>query len=173
MASSPTPGTRLVADIGGTNARLALYDPGTGALRARCDYINREFAQLEDIIAHWLQALNETAPANCCLAIAAPPSDDHVRMLNIDWSFSKRALAERFGFTRLQCLNDFQANAYSLPHLGNKELATLSPGQPGTIHKLAVVGPGTGLGPGLGSGPGAGSGQPWPQAQTPGAGHGH
>jgi glucokinase len=146
MASLPTQGMRLVADIGGTNARLALYDPTLGTLRARCDYVNREYAALEDIIAQWLQALNEPAPTHCCLAVAAPPFDDRVSMLNINWSFSIQALAERFGFARLRCINDFQANAYSLPHLRNQDLVTLSPGRGGAINKLAAVGPGTGLG---------------------------
>ncbi|MGB1140150.1 MAG: glucokinase, partial [Halioglobus sp.] len=36
--------TRLVADIGGTNSRLALFDPATGHLRQEQHYVNREHA---------------------------------------------------------------------------------------------------------------------------------
>ena len=68
--------TRLVADVGGTNTRLALYDETAQQMRALATYINREHASLEDIIAQWLGKLREPAPARCCIAAAAPPSGD-------------------------------------------------------------------------------------------------
>ena len=67
-------------------------------------------------------------------------------MLNIDWSFSRHDLAQRFGFSRLRCINDFEGNAYALPHLSGHDLTTLHPGTGTTGGKLATVGPGTGLG---------------------------
>jgi len=137
---------RLVADIGGTNCRLALYDPDSNGLRSRRNYINREYRQFEDIVAHWLAALDEPAPSACCLAVAAPPFDDRVTMLNIDWSFSLRDIASRFGFSRVRGLNDFEANAYALPHLGEHELVTFYRGRETRRGKLATIGPGTGLG---------------------------
>lgn len=145
---SPATGgsTRLVADIGGTNTRLALFDPGSGTLRAPGHYVNREHASLADIIQAWLTDLGEPAPRECCLAVAAPPPfEDVVTMLNIDWRFSQRALSERFGFSSLRCINDFEGNAYALPYLGDRDLETLHAGHP-AVGKLATVGPGTGLG---------------------------
>jgi glucokinase len=138
--------TRLVADIGGTNSRLALYDPATNELRSLGTFINREYAHFEDIVATWLGALTESPPADCCLAVAAPPFGDRVTMLNIDWSFSLRELAARFGFARLRGINDFEGNAYALPHLSARDLAILHAGTVTAGGKLAVVGPGTGLG---------------------------
>jgi glucokinase len=146
MPSSQPRTTRLVADVGGTNSRLALFDPLTNELRALRTYINRDYAQFEDIIAAWLDALTEPPPSDCCLAVAAPPFADRVIMLNIDWSFSCRDLAARFGFCRLRCINDFEGNAYALPHLHERDLATLHPGKVTKGGKLATVGPGTGLG---------------------------
>ena len=137
---------RLVADIGGTNTRLALFDPAANEFRALCTFVNREHAQFEDIIAIWLDSLGEPAPTACCLAVAAPPFDDRVTMSNMDWSFSCRELAGRFNFAQLRCINDFAANAYALPHLGAEDRTILHAGQAGTTGKLATVGPGTGLG---------------------------
>ncbi len=137
---------RLVADVGGTNSRLALFDPQANEMRALCTYVNRDYGQIEDIIATWLDALSEPPPTDCCLAVAAPPFGDRVVMLNIDWSFSCRALAERFGFLRLRCINDFEGNAYALPHLPEYSLVTLHPGTAVEGGTLATVGPGTGLG---------------------------
>lgn len=145
---SPATGesTRLVADIGGTNTRLALFDPDSDTLRATGQYVNREHDSLGDIIEAWLADLGEPPPRECCLAVAAPPPfDDDVTMLNIDWRFSQRALSERFGFSRLRCINDFEGNAYALPFLGDRDLETLHAGDPAG-GKLATVGPGTGLG---------------------------
>lgn len=137
---------RLVADIGGTNSRLALFDPQTGQLRSVQNYLNREFASLEDVITVWLETLDETSPQDCCLAVAAPPSGDRVRMLNIDWSFSGQQLAKQFGFEHLRCINDFESNAHSLPFLKESDITTLHAGTKGVSNKLATVGPGTGLG---------------------------
>jgi glucokinase len=138
--------TRLVADIGGTNTRLALYDPAAGELRALVTYDNRDHQRLEDIVACWLQTLDEPPPTTCCIAVAAPPSGDRVTMTNINWSFSCRDLARRFGFTQLGRINDFQGIAYALPHLANADRQPLHTGHPQAQGKLATMGPGTGLG---------------------------
>lgn len=147
MSASQGHPARLVADIGGTNSRLALFDPRAGKLRALRTYKNRDYQQFEDIIENWLHTLAEPAPTDCCLAVAAPPTGDQVTMLNIDWSFSSRELAQRFGFARLRCINDFEGNAHALPHLVAGELVTLHNGSAETAPvKLATMGPGTGLG---------------------------
>ncbi len=137
---------RLVADVGGTNTRIALYDPALDEYRSLRTYINREFAQLADIIGQWLTSLPEAAPEVCCMAIAAPPSTDRVVMSNMNWSFSCRELANHFGFKKLRRLNDFEANGYALPHLAEHERLQMYPGQAGQAGRLATVGPGTGLG---------------------------
>ena len=63
-----------------------------------------------------------------CLAVAAPPAAELVTMVNVDWSFSCHDLAARFGFDRVRWLNDFQANAHALPHLGADDSVTLAAG---------------------------------------------
>ncbi len=138
--------TRLVADIGGTNSRLALYDPITNELRALRTYINREHAQFEDVVDDWWDALSEPGPTDCCLAVAAPPFSDRVTMLNIDWSFSLQDLAKRFGFSQLRGINDFEGNAYAVPYLTASDLTALHLGNTSHGSRLATVGPGTGLG---------------------------
>ena len=143
--SAPVP-CRVVADVGGTNTRIALFDPSSGEFRALSSYVNREHHSLEDIFEQWLRALPGPTPDQCCLAVAAPPSGDRVVMVNIDWSFSCRELAERFGFSLLRRINDFQANAYALPHLGDTGRQLLHPGRAEGQDRLATLGPGTGLG---------------------------
>ncbi|MEZ5570499.1 MAG: glucokinase [Halioglobus sp.] len=146
MSTSIPRATRLVADIGGTNCRLALFDPCTNSLHFRRSYINRDYRQFEDIVAAWLRTLDAPQPKDCCLAVAAPPFDDRVKMLNIDWSFSLRDIAARFGFSHLRAINDFEGNAYALPHLGDQDKVTFFQGCKDECGKLATIGPGTGLG---------------------------
>lgn len=146
MTEQSQPATRLVVDVGGTNTRMALFDPVTDELRALGCYTNRDHGSLEEVMAMWLDTLTEPAPRSCCIAVAAPPAGDLVSMVNMDWSFSCKALAGKFGFSRLGCINDFQANAHALPHLAPGDRELLHAGREVEDGILATVGPGTGLG---------------------------
>ena len=136
---------RLVADVGGTNTRIALFDEPSGQLSAVATYINRDYDSFEAVLQHWLAQLNTPGPEHACIAVAAPPSADRVNMINMDWSFSMSAIARSFGFAHSRRINDFEANAYALEHLGPDDLVCIHPGATTSAH-LATVGPGTGLG---------------------------
>jgi glucokinase len=138
--------TRLIADVGGTNTRLALFDEPTGEFRQVRNYTNGEYRSLAAVIETWRDQLDEAWPEAASIAAAAPPSDGVVTMVNIGWSFSAQSLAGDFGFQNVRTLNDFQANAHALPYLEDKDLAQIHPGAGGGNSKLATVGPGTGLG---------------------------
>jgi glucokinase len=138
--------TRLVADIGGTNTRIALFNAATGDLQSVSNYINREFDHLEEVIQHWLENLPGPAPVEACIAVAAPPTADRVEMINMNWSFSGREIAARYGLERFRLINDFEANAYSLPYLASTDSTVIHEGVNDGRGILATVGPGTGLG---------------------------
>lgn len=138
--------TRLVADVGGTNTRLALFDESNGEFRQLAVFSNSDFSSLESVIEQWLGALQEPSPTRACIAAAAPPTGDQVSMVNIGWSFSCRELAGRFGLSNFAFLNDFQANAHALPHLTDQDVSQVRRGNASGQDSLATVGPGTGLG---------------------------
>jgi glucokinase len=135
-----------VGDIGGTNTRLALYDPETMALSEIANYANQDFDTIDDAIAQWLSSSAGPPPEVGCLAIAAPPFDDDVVMLNSEWRFSLSKLKRRFALRALRGINDFVGNAYALPHLTGDDYQILHEGSPGNGARCATVGPGTGLG---------------------------
>lgn len=137
---------RLVADVGGTNTRLALFDESDGEFSALATFSNREFDSLEAVLDQWLASLDEPSPERGCIAVAAPPSGDQVSMINIGWAFSCNTLARRFGLRQFTCLNDFEANAHALPYLQGDDLEEIYAGREGGHTTLATVGPGTGLG---------------------------
>ncbi len=84
MALTNSNANRLVADMGGTNTRLALFDPLANELRSLSHYINRDYAQPEDIIGAWLNALRHPRPTARCMPDAAPPLVHRANMPPID-----------------------------------------------------------------------------------------
>ncbi|MFV0478686.1 MAG: glucokinase [Parahaliea sp.] len=141
-----TGGTRLVADVGGTYSRLALFEYDSGTFRQLIRYNNRNFTSLQTLLKQWLANLNEPPPKEACIAIAAHLKSDRITMANCQWSFSRREFAGQFGFTALHWLNDFESNAWALPHLNKTDIETLRGHPTKNSATLAVLGPGTGLG---------------------------
>ena len=140
-------GPRLLADIGGPNARFAWQaGPGQPLVDERqlaCD----AHASLQDAIVHYLQQTGRSAPPACAIGIANPVTGDRVTMTNRDWSFSIEALRAALGFERLLVMNDFKALALALPCLQRDELHRIGgTDEPAPGTAMALVGPGTGLG---------------------------
>lgn len=145
MIPGPEPGGRLVADVGGTNTRVALsVDPDRRLMSVR-SYQNRDFPGLEAVLARWLDEFSDARPQEACIAVAAPPEGDTATMSNCNWSFSGSGLAARFGWERVGLINDFQANAFALPRLEPGDCHQIHPGS-SHYPRLATLGPGTGLG---------------------------
>tara|TARA_R110002110_G_scaffold333755_2_gene544498 strand:+ start:63740 stop:64702 length:963 start_codon:yes stop_codon:yes gene_type:complete len=145
MKRGPECSGRLVADIGGTNTRIALFQFTDGRLRAIKHYRNRDFNGLEVVLSHWLDEHPEARPRDACIAVAAPPEGDCAHMSNCNWSFRGSELAARFNWDRVGLINDFQANAFALPWLQPGDWYEIHPGT-ARYARLATLGPGTGLG---------------------------
>ena len=150
---------RLLADIGGTNARFAwLAQPGaapaeqqtlpvaghTGPAAAALAYL--------DGLARRLGTAYRP-PRQAAFAVATAVTGDQVVFTNSAWSFSRQAVQRQLGLDALAVVNDFEALALALPRLTAAQLRWQGPAPPpaaaaptGTV--LAVVGPGTGLGVG-------------------------
>ncbi|MEQ9642352.1 MAG: glucokinase [Alphaproteobacteria bacterium] len=138
----------LLADVGGTNARVTLVAPGGSEMTVverRCD----DFENLEAVLADALDAL-DGKPTRAALALAGPVEDDVVRLTNRPWTVSAAAMKRRFGLDDCRLVNDFAAVAWSLPHLGDDDLEMFGDGEAAERGRgaMAVLGPGTGLGVG-------------------------
>src|SRR5262249_13675099 len=136
----------LIGDIGATNSRLALVEPG-GAIEQIRVFASDEFAGLEDMIASYFASKARTQkPPRAVLAVAAPVTGDEVALTNLPWRFSIAALRERFGFARLRVINDFIADALAVPHLDDNDRMQVGGGAPVPDAPIGVIGPGSGLG---------------------------
>ena len=137
-------GPRLLADIGGTNARFAL-EIAPGCVVAQQTLACAAFPRFEDAARAYLDGA-QTSASHAVVAIANPVSGDAVKMTNHDWAFSIAAARRELRLDTLLAVNDFTALAMALPALGPGDLFKVGGGQavPGGV--LGLVGAGTGLG---------------------------
>jgi glucokinase len=138
-------GPRLLADIGGTNARFALeFAPGrVGQIDVlACG----SYRTLADALRAYLAAAGVGPIRHAAIAIANPVVDDRVRMTNHHWEFSIEAMRQECGFDTLLVVNDFAALACALPHLAAGDQQQVGGGAPRAHSPLGLIGAGTGLG---------------------------
>ncbi|HET9904122.1 MAG TPA: glucokinase [Xanthobacteraceae bacterium] len=134
----------LLADVGATNTRIAMTGPGgrpTGMKKWRGD----DVPSLEAAIARYIEETG-ARPEGGVLAIAAPVEGDEIAMTNRPWRFRASELAKRFGWRAVRAINDFEAVAFSLPHLRPEDIRPLGPPMPQATGPRVVFGAGTGLG---------------------------
>jgi glucokinase len=141
---------RLLADVGGTNARFAWQAQPQGALTDVRTYACADYPSLQAAIETYLADTGRNGagqgPAQGAIGIANPIVGDQVHMTNHHWSFSIEALRQAIGLERLVVINDFTALALALPTLAPEEKRQIRAGQPDAGGALALIGPGTGLG---------------------------
>lgn len=143
---NPIPLPRLIADIGGTNARFAWQaGPGAPLLDTQVLQVS-DYPRLQDAMRSYLQGIGQAVPAAVAIAIANPITGDQVRMTNAAWSFSQSAVKAEFGLHTLRLLNDFTALALALPDLPANQLRQVGGGSPVPRAAKGLVGAGTGLG---------------------------
>ncbi len=140
----------LAGDIGGTNARLAVAELGTGAPRIVTEqrYPSGSAPGLAPIVRRFLDAVG--APVErACFGIAGPVVDGECHTPNLPWTVSAAELARDLGITRTSLINDFVAAAYGVDCLGPGDVVTLQEGKADPHGTIALIGAGTGLGEGF------------------------
>ncbi len=133
----------LVADIGGTNARLGLFSGDE--LSDEQVYKCADFGSIEELLESYLSSLT-AFPTKAAIAVACVAHGDCIKFTNSSWRFSVAKVAKQFNFIEVKVLNDFAALALSIPFLGSKQLIKLGGGEIIEGNAKAVVGAGTGLG---------------------------
>ncbi|NPT57413.1 bifunctional transcriptional regulator/glucokinase [Paraburkholderia elongata] len=138
-------GPRLLADIGGTNARFALeYSPGEiGSVQV---YPCADYPGVAEVIKKYLKDTKIGRVNHAAIAIANPVDGDQVSMTNHDWSFSIEATRRALGFDTLLVVNDFTALAMALPGLTDAQRVQVGGGTRRPNSVIGLLGPGTGMG---------------------------
>lgn len=142
-------GPRLLADIGGTNARFAVETAPRhfeAVAVLPCSGYASLGAAMRSYLASDAAAAHAPDIRHAAIAIANPVDGDMVKMTNHTWSFSITALREELDLTTLLVVNDFTALAMALPHLRPSQRIRIGGGAELPGRTIGLVGPGTGLG---------------------------
>jgi glucokinase len=137
-------GPRLLADIGGTNARFAL-EFAPGRVKAMQNLACADYPRFEDAARAYLAGPG-AGVRHAVIAIANPVDGDAIRMTNHDWAFSTESARRELGLDTLLVVNDFTALAMALPLLSDQELVQIGGGRARSDGAIGLVGAGTGLG---------------------------
>lgn len=133
----------LLADIGGSTSRFAYAGSG-GRPERVVSFASDTVGGLDAAIARYLDEI-DVRPDAAVLAVAGPVGNDEIALTNRAWSFRPSELTQRFDFSPVVALNDFEALAWALPRFGPGDVLRIGTSLAGEGVK-AVLGPGTGLG---------------------------
>ncbi len=135
----------IVADIGGTNTRVALADGRTVRQASVAKFRNADHPDLEAVLTRYLAGQGLRSVEGVCVAAAGPVTDGVADMTNIDWTITGPNIALATGATRVAILNDLQAQGQALGHIAPEKLATVVDGPVKSGAAMLVVGLGTGV----------------------------
>ncbi len=136
----------LVADIGGTNTRVALVRGNAvdrGTIRR---YANAAYPGLGPVLSSYLADAGDPDCAGACVAVAGPVDGGVAKLTNLDWVIDRALVAGATRAGTVAVLNDLQAQGHALGHLAPGSLRSViaAPGaRPGAAR--LVIGVGTGF----------------------------
>lgn len=138
----------MVGDIGGTNARFAIWeDEQLHSIRV---FPTIDYDSPEKALSVYLQdlELHKGDVAAICLAVAGPISGDDFHFTNSHWTINRQKFCAEMKIDKLVMVNDFTAMALGMTRLRDDEYLTVVHGVGDPSAARLVIGPGTGLGVG-------------------------
>ncbi|MGA1275395.1 MAG: glucokinase [Gemmobacter sp.] len=118
----------IVADIGGTNARIGLARGGRVDPASVRRYRNADFPDFGALIAAHVAAAGGQRVRALVVAIAGPVTGRVARLTNLDWALDADRLAADLGGAEVRLVNDLRALGHALPVLAEGDLAPLVAG---------------------------------------------
>lgn len=141
----------LAGDVGGTKARLALYQfqDGSFARQHTQTFNSADFSGVEEVVQTFLRKHNARV-SKVCIGIPAPIVEGKARPANLAWELDEARLANMLGINAVRLVNDLVATTAAVPFLSEEDLIVLHRGELTGKEKIyGVLAPGTGLGEGF------------------------
>ena len=141
----------LVADIGGTNTRVALADGPVVRVSTIRKFPNRDFTGIDGVLARYMADEGVGPVAGACVAGAGPVQDGAVTMTNLfdeageAWIIDQGRVVQATGAATVAVLNDLQAQGQALGHIADANLRCVVDGPRHPGGAMLVVGLGTGV----------------------------
>lgn len=135
----------LAGDIGGTNSRLAVFDPHLRQLGE--DVIkNAGRSSFTDVVKEFLAKHKGHRIDRACFGVAGPVADGKVKLTNLMWQLDEQSLAVELSVPKVALINDLVAHAEGIELLKPTDVVPLHEGEPVALGNRAVIAAGTGLG---------------------------
>ena len=137
----------LAGDIGGTNARLALFDVRDGGFRlvSASVFHSPDYAGLDAIVARFVEA-TEAHPDTACFGVAGPVRNGRVETSNLPWVIESKRLAHALHINRAWLINDLEASAWGVAALDPSDTVVLNGVTGSPPGNQGIIAAGTGLG---------------------------
>ncbi|MEL6465940.1 MAG: glucokinase [Pseudomonadota bacterium] len=134
----------LVADVGGTNTRMAFVDRDGVIAETIVKCPNAEFGSFLDLATAYLNG--RKVPSHVVVAVAGPVAGDRARLTNRNWDFNAGSLAAAFEADEVVLMNDLEALGQAVPTVADDAVEPLHDGAAlGGNGQALVVGLGTGF----------------------------
>lgn len=137
----------LLADVGGTNARLALARNGVIDAETITRYRGDDYDSFDKVVQTFLAEQDNPRLSAVCVAVAGPVSGGQAALTNRNWDFSEDRLARLTDADHVRLINDLMALGYATPGLGEEGVSLLraAPAHRARNAQALVVGAGTGF----------------------------
>lgn len=136
--------SKIIADIGGTNARFAIVNDNR---ISNIEVLScAEYKSPAEAAQAYLQRVGAKPEAGAFAVATALDGSDRVAMTNHVWAFSIDETCRNIGLKHLAVINDFAALAHAVPQLTEKDVYQVGAGKAMKGMPIGIIGPGTGLG---------------------------
>lgn len=136
----------LLADVGGTNTRLALAQDGHLLAHTMQRLKNQDFPSFDAVLGAYLAHHPQLNVDTSAVAIAGPVEDGAGTMTNLNWHITPNCLTKATQSNSSFIINDLQAQGYAIDRLDHGQITPISPGKPAMKGATRlVVGLGTGF----------------------------
>lgn len=137
----------LVADLGGTNTRVALASGRAVRTDSIRRYRNAEHSGIGEVLRTYLAEMpGKDPPRGACVAIAGPVREAAGHLTNLDWTVDRDTIRDATGATMIAVLNDLQAQGHAIGHLDRGSVTVIREGSTAGSHAAKlVIGVGTGF----------------------------
>lgn len=116
----------LVADIGGTNSRVALADGRRVLTKTVQKFRNAEFNGFDEVLTRFISDNDHVDCIGACAALAGPVKNGVGTLTNLNWRIDEDMLATSVKATSVGVFNDLQAQGYAIGNLPEDSVAHVS-----------------------------------------------
>ena len=134
----------LIAELGGTNARLGITLNGTSLAKSK-QYFLSDFISVETLFDKYFEEINQVV-SKAIIGVAAQVIEDEIRFTNNDIKFNQNTLKDKMFPKGLMVLNDLELQAYAIEGLSNDEIIKIGQVKEEKKGSKVLISPGTGLG---------------------------